>query len=162
VRHTAAYWRDYRKRKRAGFVFVPDPTPEPLRRSRTRFQSLLKRKGLTVEEFARMLLRSGIKCENPGCRRLIDLDGVPGSWGLDHDHGHCPGTCGCVKCIMGILCSGCNTALGLLGENGEKIRGLIAYLRHAPSRAGNKRRADSAANSVPTPLNYTAPKLVIH
>lgn len=46
---------------------------------------------------------------------------------LDHDHAHCKR--GCKDCIRGILCGGCNSALGFLGESVDRIEGLAAYAR---------------------------------
>lgn len=58
---------------------------------------------------------------------------------VDHKHGHhetkremCP------KCIRGVLCSPCNSALGYARENEETLRGLITYLeKHPPGEFFN-------------------------
>src|SRR4051812_22405359 len=34
---------------------------------------------------------------------------------IDHDHECCPGPYSCGKCVRGILCMSCNTAIGRLG-----------------------------------------------
>jgi hypothetical protein len=49
---------------------------------------------------------------------------------VDHDHSCCPGkkSCGSDTCIRGLLCTKCNTALGLLDESIENIDSLRAYL----------------------------------
>ena len=44
---------------------------------------------------------------------------------LDHDHSHCER--GCRDCIRGVLCGGCNSALGFLREDTQRIRSLEAY-----------------------------------
>jgi hypothetical protein len=45
---------------------------------------------------------------------------------VDHDHRHCPGREGCRRCIRGLLCGRCNTALGKFGDH--HIPQLLAYL----------------------------------
>lgn len=45
---------------------------------------------------------------------------------LHHDHRHCPGRTGCRRCVRGLLCGRCNTALGRIGDH--LIPRLIAYL----------------------------------
>lgn len=48
---------------------------------------------------------------------------------VDHDHTCCPGasrTCG--GCTRGILCRPCNTSLGLLQENPQRIARLAQYV----------------------------------
>lgn len=74
------------------------------------------------------LLEPGV-CSNPGCGSAVRLH-------VDHDHNCCPydkkfptvtqKSCG--ECVRGILCSNCNSALGMLKENPRAIRGLLEYL----------------------------------
>lgn len=47
---------------------------------------------------------------------------------LDHDHGCCSKRFSCGKCVRGLLCSQCNTALGLLQDNAQKIQKLLEYI----------------------------------
>lgn len=46
---------------------------------------------------------------------------------MDHDHSHCAHGCG--ECIRGILCMGCNIALGHLGDSPTRVALLGAYAR---------------------------------
>lgn len=47
---------------------------------------------------------------------------------VDHDHSCCArGSCG--KCIRGLLHAGCNSGLGLLGDDEEGLLRALAYLR---------------------------------
>lgn len=50
-------------------------------------------------------------------------------WHVDHDHACCPAkgkTCG--KCIRGLLCSTCNSGLGLFKDSEEVLQNAISYL----------------------------------
>lgn len=72
-------------------------------------------------------------CSSPGCSRTERLS-------IDHDHSCCSGSEGtrkvsCGDCVRGLLCSTCNTALGLLQESPERIRGLLTYLEGVKPQA---------------------------
>lgn len=49
-------------------------------------------------------------------------------WAVDHDHACCDGDKTCGKCIRGILCFRCNTALGLLKDSPLNVSRALAYL----------------------------------
>ncbi len=49
---------------------------------------------------------------------------------IDHDHACCEGSFSCGKCIRGVLCSQCNTALGLVKDSKEVLQRLIKYLNN--------------------------------
>lgn len=82
------------------------------------------------------LLAPGV-CSSSGCSRVQRLS-------IDHDHSCCPAgkfpgrKVSCGECVRGLLCSTCNTALGLLGEDPSRIAGLLNYLENtkAPSKSG--------------------------
>src|SRR5688572_4448290 len=79
--------------------------------------------GLTKESYADILLKQG-----GGCAICGETEGVAGrSLHVDHDRNCCNRRQSCGKCVRGILCSGCNTALGLLGE--KNLEAAIGYLR---------------------------------
>jgi len=48
---------------------------------------------------------------------------------IDHDHECCPTKVTCGKCIRGVLCNNCNTALGLLHDNVALLKKAIFYLK---------------------------------
>lgn len=50
---------------------------------------------------------------------------------IDHNHACCPGKGSCGKCVRGILCNSCNTALGSLREDPEIIRNALSYLERS-------------------------------
>jgi hypothetical protein len=47
---------------------------------------------------------------------------------IDHDHNCCNTRFSCGKCVRGVLCLQCNTALGLLSDNIDKIKNLLDYI----------------------------------
>ena len=62
---------------------------------------------------------------DPRCR----VCGGPDGLSIDHDHECCPQkykTCG--KCNRGLLCRGCNTAIGSAKDNPQTLRALADYL----------------------------------
>lgn len=47
---------------------------------------------------------------------------------IDHDHNCCSGSYSCGKCVRGILCNNCNTAIGLLKDELSTLKSAIDYL----------------------------------
>lgn len=64
---------------------------------------------------------TGPECMNPNCRSSETLS-------IDHDHSCCPGQRSCGECVRGLLCRNCNTTLGLLDDDPQKMEGLLRYL----------------------------------
>ena len=66
--------------------------------------------------------RSNAVCEACGTseRRLV----------MDHDHSCCnqPSGKSCGRCFRGVLCSNCNSALGLLGDDAGRVNLLLSYI----------------------------------
>lgn len=86
------------------------------------------RYSLSPEDVIRLFLPENRVCSNPGC---LDTERLH----MDHDHSCCPpnkyGTSSlkaCGKCNRGWLCHTCNTSLGMLQENPERIRGLLVHI----------------------------------
>lgn len=48
---------------------------------------------------------------------------------IDHDHRCCPKTRSCGKCVRGILCGSCNTAIGSLGDTVDGVMNAVLYLK---------------------------------
>lgn len=82
-------------------------------------QHLRGKFGLTLEAYHAMLAGQGGKCL--GCGSL-EADRAEGSrmWPVDHDHA--------TGEIRGILCPGCNQALGLIGDSVATLLQLANYL----------------------------------
>ena len=78
-----------------------------------------RRYGLSEKEFNDLVsLQNGL-CANQGCRIKLTSSGSS-RLHIDHDH--------VSKKVRGLLCNNCNTALGLLHENKDKLLGLASYL----------------------------------
>ena len=58
------------------------------------------------------------------------------SFHFDHDRKCCPGKKTCGKCLRGLLCSECNTALGLVKENPERLQAMVLYLAKYAAEQG--------------------------
>lgn len=68
--------------------------------------------GLTADEIAAMHTKQDGRCAICGDQRKL---------GVDHDHA--------TGAVRALLCTPCNTALGLLKENPTRIRAALAYLK---------------------------------
>lgn len=73
---------------------------------------LLKRYGMTMEDFDNILHRQGGGCAI--CQR------VRKQWHVDHNHA--------TGEVRGILCLKCNVALGLIGDDIQTARAIVNYL----------------------------------
>lgn len=101
----------YEKHRR---VYIPLSVEE--RKSRAFARSLFqqcKKVGITVEYYNSLPK----VCSNPGCQTTN-----PGGKNWAKDHNHTTGK------FRGLLCHACNTSLGHLNENKNRIAGLILYL----------------------------------
>ncbi len=89
----------------------------------SRWINNLKKYNLTPDDWQIMYdLQNGLcficENENVGDRRLA----------VDHDHKCCPGLGSCGKCIRKLLCVKCNTVVGWLESNPERIEFLLEYV----------------------------------
>ena len=97
---------------------------------KTRAHVVRTRYGLSWEQYTALLTAQDNKCaichaETPGPARH--------NWYVDHDHACCPFTGqsygrACGKCVRGLLCQHCNSALGYARDNVETLKSMIAYL----------------------------------
>ena len=87
---------------------------DPVRYNRVYRNGHLKRKfGITLAEFERLSALQGGACA------ICGKTGKP----LWVDHNHVTGA------VRGLLCNGCNVAIGLLGDGPELVSKALAYLR---------------------------------
>jgi len=76
--------------------------------------------GISMEQFDALLEFQGGKCAL--CSKPIDE--LRRRMNIDHDHKNGK--------VRGILCSGCNTGLGQLGDNVEGLKKALYYLENTP------------------------------
>lgn len=87
-------------------------------------ERVLSKYGLTVDLYIQMFNKQGGVCkickkqESKGKRLAVD-----------HDHSCCEGAYSCGKCIRGLICFKCNTALGMVDDNADILNSMIEYLR---------------------------------
>jgi hypothetical protein len=88
------------------------------------WKSGLRRKyGLTPEQYEAILESQG-----NACAICLEPFWDRKNTHVDHDHSCCPGSFTCGKCVRKILCSKCNTALGLFNDDPARILRAASYL----------------------------------
>lgn len=88
------------------------------------------RYGLSTEQRDQMVVaQKGLcyLCDDP-------LPGESRKIHTDHDRACCPKSRSCGKCVRGIACEGCNTGIGLLGDDPDRIRRIADSLEKANVR----------------------------
>jgi hypothetical protein len=80
--------------------------------------------GITLEQYESKLAEQDGRCAI--CRREPLAEK---RLGVDHDHRCCPGEKTCGRCLRDLLCNDCNSALGLFGDDPERLEAAAAYLR---------------------------------
>jgi hypothetical protein len=91
-------------------------------RRERRNQNLWNTYQISLEIYQRILTEQGNRC---ACCLTTD----PGqSWNVDHDHE--------TGEVRGILCTGCNTGIGQLGDNLIGVQRAVAYLQAHHDRGG--------------------------
>lgn len=76
--------------------------------------------GMKLAEYDSLVEACGGVCQS--CGSPPAEEGSFSQCNLNVDHDHATGR------VRGLLCSGCNLALGLLGEDVDRLKGLISYL----------------------------------
>lgn len=106
---------------------MPQPGPPPKYCSRAckdaaeNPRKRLARKGVTEQRYEGLLRDQDGRCAV--CRRIFQA--TPH---IDHDHSCCPGQTSCGNCVRGLLCEGCNRAIGFFGDDVVVMASAIEYL----------------------------------
>jgi len=53
---------------------------------------------------------------------------------IDHDHSCCPKNKSCEKCFRALLCTKCNSALGLANDDVKLLQKMIDYINYHKER----------------------------
>lgn len=87
-------------------------------RVETRERHLVRKYGVDLAQYERMLTEQDGRCAICGCEESTQHNGV-----FHVDHCHATGV------VRGLLCRGCNHVLGHLKDDPNLLRNAIAYLR---------------------------------
>lgn len=93
---------------------------------RTLSQHLFAKYRLTLERYREILARQNGRCGICGADAPTDIRTE--RFHVDHDHACCPGRKSCGKCVRGLLCHFCNTALGNFRDSPTVLRAALRYL----------------------------------
>jgi hypothetical protein len=97
-------------------------SPHTVRCNRCAYEETLRRDyKLTLEDYARLALSQDFKCAL--CQGALRFDKFTAV-----DHCHESGR------VRGLLCTGCNSALGALGDTPEALKRALAYVSPPPQR----------------------------
>lgn len=89
--------------------------------------------GITHVDYERILKRQAGRCAI--CRRATASDRRSKRLGVDHDHA--------TGAVRGLLCGACNIGLGMFGDNVDRLRAAVTYLRRHRRRGPHKKGAPS-------------------
>lgn len=79
--------------------------------------------GISVDKYLELMLLQDNKCAI--CKEATSTET---RLYIDHDHNCCSGRKSCGKCVRGLLCRSCNSALGLFKEDKNNVREALEYL----------------------------------
>lgn len=96
-------------------------------RVRARGEHLFRQFKITIDQYDKILISQNFCCAI--CKRHQSC--FTKQFSVDHDHNCCTGKTSCGKCIRGLLCTGCNTGLGLLGDNKDSLQNAVEYLSNS-------------------------------
>lgn len=99
--------------------------------------------GISMADYEALLESQGGGCAVCGTPYPGHSGGTGrGGFHVDHDHDCCPGKRACGKCVRGLLCGPCNTGMGNLGDDPERLIAAANYLLEA-----RKRRSDAETST---------------
>jgi hypothetical protein len=82
---------------------------------------------VTADEYAAMERSQKGCCAICG-RKQTEIKGRAKLLAIDHDKECCSGQKSCGSCVRGLLCSACNTALGLFQDDVGVLNSAVRYL----------------------------------
>jgi Recombination endonuclease VII len=89
--------------------------------SRDNSRPAWKRHNLTDAQYDALVAKYDGKCHL--CKKRD-------AYMIDHDHACCPGTWSCGQCVRGVLCNGCNSALGIFEDDPDLLAAAVDYLEN--------------------------------
>jgi hypothetical protein len=84
--------------------------------------------GISIDRYNEMLKAQNSVCAICHLTETRFVHGKVCRLSVDHNHSCCLGEKSCGKCVRGLLCNKCNTAVGLLNEDFRRIDNLKNYL----------------------------------
>lgn len=130
-RETARRWRQRNPAKRAEYharwyqahrtdVLAAQKAYYAEHRDDYRAKTAARIYGITVEDFREMVERQAGLCAICGRPEMAVIAGKSQTLSIDHDHE--------TGRVRALLCSNCNTALGLFGDDSSRLRLAATYL----------------------------------
>ncbi len=118
------------------YINVWRKRPEVAERIRTRARELARRPDQVIRKRAYQYGLTPDELQHHLSQRVCFACGATNvDLAVDHDHSCCASkrrSCG--HCVRGMLCRGCNLALGAVGDDPDQLRGLLAYLERWAER----------------------------
>jgi len=85
--------------------------------------------GISLQTYSDMFDKQNGVCAICSKDEIISINGSIRRLAVDHDRKCCAGQKSCGKCIRGLLCQYCNTALGLFREDEILLLKAINYIK---------------------------------
>jgi hypothetical protein len=110
-----------------------EPQQAEAAKKQQRTKDLLRKYGLTQEQFGYIWDKQHGRCPVCNCELVLSVDRSGNKDGHAHvDHDHKTGA------VRGILCNHCNVGLGYFGDNLETVQAALNYLlAHQPHGESN-------------------------
>lgn len=91
---------------------------------------LMRAYGISINEYERRFKDQEGLCAICGSpeNQVDSRSGLPMRFAIDHDHACCPGAKSCGKCLRGLLCWKCNTAIGQFEDDKRRLSNAIQYI----------------------------------
>lgn len=99
-------------------------------REQARNSRLLRTFKISAVEWDAKLAAQNFRCAV--CK--VAIPAGRGTWHTDHDHSCCSGVKSCGKCVRGLLCRPCNSALGHFKDSPDVLRAAANYIEEWRSR----------------------------